>query len=353
MSRKITTEIFIERAKNTHGNKYDYSKVDYKGKDTKVCIICPEHGEFWQTPHNHYKHGCSKCGVEVVSQYKQKTTEDFIRKSKEIYKDKFKYDNTKYIDSKTLLKITCPIHGDVEVYPGNFLNGRGCPKCGQLLKGQYKKLNTETFIEKANIIHNNRYNYNKTNYKLSHEKVIIICPIHGEFTQTPNHHLNGEGCPICSQSKGERLVESILLKYNIPFEREITYKVNDIVKNKKEFRIDFVIKLNNRIYFIEYNGKQHYEPNDFFGGQKEFELQQKRDNYVRGFVNRHKDKISLLEISYKLKEMTVENKILKFLNIAPSISNDSCKQEELLEACDGNQQPSWPLTKPEGSETNS
>jgi hypothetical protein len=231
-----------------------------------------------------------------------------------------------------LVNIICPIHGIVKVYPGNFLNGRGCPKCGQSLKGQYKKLTTIEFIEKANKIHNNYYDYSKTDYILSSQKVIITCPIHGDFKQTPNHHLDGEGCPICKQSKGEKLVESVLLKYNIPFKREVTYNVNDIVKNKKEFRIDFVINLNNRTYFIEYNGKQHYEPSDFFGGEKEFKLQKKRDSYVRGFVNRHKSVLSLLEISYKLKKETVENKILEFLNIAPIISNDNSKWEELLEA---------------------
>ena len=351
--KRITTEIFIERAKKVHGNKYDYSKVEYKGKDEKVCIICPKHGEFWQTPHNHYKHGCPKCGVEIVSESKFSNTENFIKKSTELYGDLYDYSKTKYVDSKTHLIITCPIHGDVLVYPGNFLSGRGCQKCGQAKKGQYKKLNTQEFIKKANIVHNNKYNYDKTNYVLSNEKVIITCPIHGDFEQTPNHHLNGEGCPICKQSKGERLVESILIKYNIPFKREVTFHVNEIVKNKREFRIDFVIKQNNKLYFIEYNGKQHYEPSEFFGGQSEFELQKKRDEYVRGFVYRHKEKLSLLEISYTLKESTVEEKIIKFLNIAPSISNDSSKREELLEACDGNQQPSLELTIKEGSETNS
>ena len=86
-------------------------------------------------------------------------------------------------------------------------------------------------------------NYSKTKYVLSSKKVIITCPIHGDFEQTPNHHLGGEGCPVCKQSKGERLVENILLKYHIPFKREVTFHVDEIVKNRKEFRKTNLIKL--------------------------------------------------------------------------------------------------------------
>lgn len=352
MSRKITIDEFIRRAREKHGDKYDYSKVVYKSKDENVCIICPEHGEFWQTPANHYKHGCPKCGIKLTSDAKLKTTEDFIKESKSKFGDKYDYSKTIYKGMKIPLIITCPIHGDIEVTPTSHLMATGCPECGKAAKGQYKKLTTDEFIQKANIIHNNFYNYDKTVYELSSKKVIITCPIHGDFQQTPNHHLDGEGCPICKQSKGEKLVEKILQKYNIPFEREVTFHVDDIVKNKKEFRIDFVINLNDHIYFIEYNGKQHYESSDYFGGENEFILQQKRDEYVRGFAYRNKDKVSLLEISYKLKDSTVEQKIINFLNIAPSISNDSSKQGELLEICNDNQQPSIDLTTDEGSETN-
>lgn len=323
-----------------HGDKYDYSKVEYTGKDNKVCIICPEHGEFWQIANNHMRGtGCPKCGVKKVSNSKYKDTDYFIRKAKELYGNKYDYSKSIYKGIKELITITCPIHGDFEIPAGNHLHGGcGCKKCSNALKGQYKKLNTEQFIEKANKVHNNFYNYDKVEYILSNKKVIITCPIHGDFEQTPNHHLNGEGCPICKQSKGERLVESVLNKYNIPFKREVTFRVNEIVKNKKQFRIDFIVEFNNKLYFIEYNGKQHYESSEYFGGEEEFILQQKRDTYVRGFANRNKDKVSLLEISYKLKSETVENKIKEYL--APIIEYYNRKSGELLESCDANQQPS-------------
>ena len=68
MPKKLTTEEFISKAKEVHGNKYDYSKVEYVNNHTKVCIICPKHGEFWQTPNHHLLgHGCSKCKNEATS----------------------------------------------------------------------------------------------------------------------------------------------------------------------------------------------------------------------------------------------------------------------------------------------
>ena len=73
MSKKITQEEFIEKARLIHGNKYDYSKIVYINARTKVCIICPIHGEFWQTPHSHLNnHGCPACGKNVNNSVKRK-----------------------------------------------------------------------------------------------------------------------------------------------------------------------------------------------------------------------------------------------------------------------------------------
>lgn len=154
--------------------------------------------------------------------------------------------------------------------------------------------------------------------------------------QTPNHHLGGQGCPICKQSSGEKFVESILLRYNIPFKREVTFETKEIVRNTKSFRIDFVIEINEIKYFIEYHGLQHYEPVEFFGGEKAFIIQQKRDNYVKSFVNRNKNMLKLLELSYKLDIFTVEEKIVKFLNISQAPIRNNWKSTKNGELWDEN-----------------
>ena len=153
-NRTYTTEEFIEKAISIHKNKYDYSKVEYKHTDEKVCVIChnkdefgEEHGEFYVTPHSHIGHMKS-----------------------------------------------------------------GCPKCSQ------KFGNKERFIKLANLKFNNFYNYSKVEYKNALTDVTIICPTHGEFFITPNEHLCGRGCPHCQESSLEHEVRTILIENKINFE---------------------------------------------------------------------------------------------------------------------------------------
>jgi len=126
-TKKLNTEEFIEKAKAIHGDKYDYSLVEYKNNSTKVKIICPEHGVFEQIPSSHLKgSGCSKC-----SGTKKLTTEQFIEKAKAIHSDKYDYSLVKYKNNYTKVKIICPVHGTFKQRSGNHLYGQGCPECGR------------------------------------------------------------------------------------------------------------------------------------------------------------------------------------------------------------------------------
>ena len=182
-------ELFVERAKKIHGDKYDYSKVEYKGVHTKVCIICPTHGEFWQEPNSHlHGNGCPKCAG-----LKKFTTKEFIEKAKEIHGDKYDYSKVEYVNLTTKVCIICPTHGEFWQTPSAHIHQKqGCVYCSG------KKMNLESFIEKASVIHKGKYDYSKVNYVNNHTKVCIICPIHGEFWQTPSGHLRGQGCPKCA-----------------------------------------------------------------------------------------------------------------------------------------------------------
>lgn len=101
-------EQFIEEATKIHNNKYDYSKVEYTNCHTKVCIICPEHGEFWQAPLKHIcsQHGCPKCAGYGT------TLNDFLLAAKETFGDFYNYDKVIYKNLVTPVTVTCPIHGD-------------------------------------------------------------------------------------------------------------------------------------------------------------------------------------------------------------------------------------------------
>lgn len=198
-----TTEKIIGKFKKIHGNKYDYSKVNFIKTTIKVCIICPEHGEFWQEPHAHLKgQGCPKCGIIKRAKSKTNTNEKFIQKAKNVHGDKYDYSKINYINNKTKILIICPVHGEFEITPNAHINEkRGCPKCGNMLKGNKFKTNTNKLIEKAEKIHNNFYSYEKICYINNRTPIDIICPVHGIFKQTPEVHLSGHGCPECAKIK--------------------------------------------------------------------------------------------------------------------------------------------------------
>ena len=192
----MNTKEFIEKAKSIHGDKYDYSKVEYINATTKVCIICPKHGEFWQTPNNHthgtHPQNCPKCVGGVKS-----NIDDFVKKAKEIHGDRYDYSKVEYKNNRTKVCIICPEHGEFWQAPDGHLSGCGCPKCADLQRIKTRSSTTEEFIKKAREVHGDRYDYSKVDYTKASKKVCIICPEHGEFWQTANAHLCGAKCPKC------------------------------------------------------------------------------------------------------------------------------------------------------------
>ena len=190
---RLTTEEFIAKAREIHGDRYDYSKVEYVNSKTKVCIICPIHGEFWQIPSSHLNgQGCRKCGFLNTIKKRKTTLKEFITKSKLIHGDKYDYSKVEYKNCGTKVCIICPEHGEFWQSPYNHLNGCQCPKCSGKTT-----TNTMEFIARALEIHGDKYNYSKVEYINSQTKICIICPVHGEFWQTPNNHLRSQGCPKC------------------------------------------------------------------------------------------------------------------------------------------------------------
>jgi len=187
--RKLTQEEVIKRFKEKHGDRYDYSLVEYNGANVNVKIKCNEHGEFNQMPYNHFMgKGCSKC---IQS---KKTTNDFILDSKAVHGDIYDYSLVEYVNSKTKVKIICrkDNHGIFEQTPNSHLNGKGCFRCFGI-----KKQNTYEFIKKSIYTHGDKYDYSLVKYVNSRTIVKIICPIHSVFEQTPYNHILSMGCPKC------------------------------------------------------------------------------------------------------------------------------------------------------------
>ena len=108
MGKKLTTETFIEKARKVHGDRYNYSRVNYINSTIPVKIICPEHGEFEQRPAKHLSgQNCPKC-----SKHYRKTTKEFITEAKKVHNNKYDYSKVEYINGKTKVCIVCPKHGE-------------------------------------------------------------------------------------------------------------------------------------------------------------------------------------------------------------------------------------------------
>lgn len=245
-SRRSNNIDFIKKSKEIHGDKYDYSMVEYISCKKKVIIICPEHGDFLQTPNNHLnKQGCYKC----KNNSQRSNLDSFIKKSKEIHGDKYDYSKSKYVNIRTNIIITCKKHGDFLQKPNKHIKGQGCVKC----KIDNNTLTSKEFIKKAIYIHGDEYDYSKVEYKYTNKKVIIICRKHGEFKQTPMTHLRGTRCPKCALKFG--IMENKWLdKFNIKNEYR-QFKIGRYI-------VDGYDPITNTIY--EFNGDfWHGNPNRY------------------------------------------------------------------------------------------
>jgi len=285
-----TTEEWIASARKVHGDKYDYSKVNYVNNKTNVCIICPEHGEFLQNPKNHLKgNGCPKCANEATGERRRLSKSEFIKKSREVHGDKYDYSKVEYIDNKTKVCIICPEHGEFWQRPHDHLNGRGCRTC----EIEKRTLTKEEFIKKAKELHGDKYDYSKVTYVGAHTKIRIICHEHGEFWQRPNDHTKGAGCPKCNLSHLERSMMNYL------DEHEIAYDYQKRFKWFGRQSLDFYLP--EYKVGIECQGKQHFFPVERFGGDKGFKQTLERDKRKKALCEKHGVKLlyySNLSIKY-------------------------------------------------------
>lgn len=370
---------FIKKAQEIYGDRFDYSKFEYKGARVKGIITCKTHGQFEQTPGNHYKYnGCKSCKKLLLSKIHTKTFDEFIIKSNEKHHNKYDYSKFIFVDGITVGIIICAVHGEFLQIPNYHINGSGCKLCSN-----YRRLDKTMFVSDANKIHNNYYNYEKFIYTTYDIKSIIICPIHGEFLQNPNDHLSGQGCVLCgrkrSADKRTKSPEEFINEANIIHDNKYDYSLYKYINsrkkgivicalhgqfkqspgnhlagrgcprcmyknqemvhkyledNKYEFITQYFLRINGYRVFsdfyipklnliIEYNGEQHYKPvifnkyyynsSDHKKAQKQFKLQQKRDNDLRKYCKHNN--INLLEIDGRLYYLSTLKTYLEKLDL--------------------------------------
>lgn len=242
---------FIDDARSIWGYKYDYSLVDYKGSHIEVLIKYDD-VIYRQKPVLHLLG--YNCERDII-----KNQEDFLRKCYDKHGDKYDYSLVEYTGSQNKVKII--FEGKIyEQKAGAHIHSSG------LVEKVILKKTTKQFIKESNEIHNFRYDYSKVDYVNNQTKVIIICPIHGDFEQVSSSHLSGAGCPHCMESKGERKISKFLDQKNIEYVRQ--KKFDDCIGLRYKLPFDFYLP-KYRIA-IEFDGKQHYEPMEYFGGLESY-----------------------------------------------------------------------------------
>lgn len=328
---KYTTETWIKKAKEIHGDTIIYDKVIYNGSHEKVqlkCAICGH--EFWQEAREHLNgSGCRKCAMKRVGEYNHNvrkhnlgnlSTEEFVNRSKKIHGNDIDYSEVDYKNMNTKVCLICNQCGNkFWQTPRHHLHrGHGCPKCNGGVS------DTESdFLEKIKKLYGDKYDYSKVKYVKSNKKVCIICHNkskngleHGEFMMTPNALLSGHGCPSCNQSFSEEEIKDFLTSNNIDFIRQKTFEWLINPETKRKMRIDFYLPSYN--VAIECQGIQHFEPTDFGGFGEEWAI----ESFIK---NKQRDE--------KKKKLCEEHNIrmIYFSNVNNSVCNNKEKLLKLIE----------------------
>ncbi len=352
----LSQEEVINNFKNVHGNKWDYSLVNYKSTHIKVIIICPKHGEFKQTPSAHLRgDGCPKCRGMY------RTTEEAIALFENVHKGRYDYSKYNYITCESLGIIICRIHGEFKMSFHNHLAGKGCKRCGiqKNINNQKKKI--YDLLKEFDLSHNNSnisfsYPDIEKYYINNHTKIPILCnQCKKVFWREPITHKKGFSCPYCS-GWHRTLNEWIEIFENIHGKNKYGYSEiheinssNEIIsvkcykhgifKTKASYHqqgsgcpkcklshgeniIEIFLKENNIIYeiqkkfkdckyknflkfdfylpeynmCIEYDGGLHFKPVEYFGGEEAFEKTKMRDQIKNDYCKNNN--IKLVRIPY-------------------------------------------------------
>lgn len=227
-----SAKVFITKARAKHGNRYDYSKVIYVGAREKVIIICAEHGDFEQMANSHLNgSGCARCSGRYTH-----TAATFKAKAESVHDGRYTYVKSEYRGNRVPVTITCIIHGDFEQKPMDHLAGNGCFECGRITRSVKLVDSVETFIEKAKLVHGDKYDYSKVVYVNSNVKVLIICPTHGMFSKAPSKHIVGQGCPRCPNRYDEPsnlyIMTNGLDQVKIGFSMDINRRLENVNRNQ-------------------------------------------------------------------------------------------------------------------------
>lgn len=289
--KKITYE---EVKEYIESKGYELISKEYKGAKEKITLKCPN-GHIYDTDFHGFKNKGSRC--RKCSDKKRKLTYDYVKKYIESHG--YKLISKEYRNAKENLEVECPKGHIYDVNYSNFKSGKRCPYCN----GKHKY----TKEEMLSYFQSEGYEVLSSEYEDTSSRLIVKCN-HGHIYDTTFLNFkNGKRCPECKNFKGELKVEEILKEYDIEFKKQYKFKN---CKFKRHLPFDFYIPKYNLL--IEYDGKQHYEISEYFGGYEGFIDTKIRDTIKNIYCKEHR--LELLRISYK-DFKNIENILINKLNL--------------------------------------
>lgn len=242
----MTQDEVIHAFRAKHGQKYDYSLVEYRNSMSPVVIICTDHGPFQQRPGKHiFGQACPACADASRNESKRLTWDVFIQKAQQVHGDRYLYSQPcTTMSGQCRLKIVCPAHGLFHQAAEKHLQGQGCTQCSLKSRGIRARKSLEDFIIEARRVHGDTYSYDESVYEGARKHLTITCPNHGDFRQMPTNHLGRKGhegtrCPSCatpgrrSRRASQWLDELgvVIREYRVTEQRRLTLDGFDPITN--------------------------------------------------------------------------------------------------------------------------
>jgi len=306
MKNQIGLENFLELVKDKHENFYSYPNTTLTRLSDVIYIQCPIHGEFSQRASDHLRSGCKKCGVENGKINSRIPIEKQVEEFNKVHNNFYSYPDLNWKNRIDFVNISCPIHGIFKQTAINHTRGHGCPECGRLKTAESKSYSKQDFVNKADIVHDFKFDYTKSIYKNAKSNITITCRSHGDFEQRVSNHLSGKGCPKCINNSSRK--ENVL--YNFLSEHFETQQSNRSILGRQE--LDIVVE--SKKLAIEYDGL-YWHSEKFIDN----------DYHLNKTVNANKkgyDLVHVFEDEWVNKEEVVKSKILGYLGIYKHIIED-------------------------------
>lgn len=284
--KKITREEFEKRVSNVSNDTIDVSNFEFENTQKSGLCRCKICGNEWYAKAYSILqgHGCRKCYDKRNSQKRLISLGEVQKRISESGSNAVIIGD--YIDTKHKCNAKCSDCGNIwRPNVSEIMRGHSCPCCSKIKQGINRRLSEEEYRKRCEELYGTIYDLSELNYTTIRNNVYPICKRHGKVEINAYQFLKGNGCLKCKMHSGQNKLSEYLKKNDIKIEDE--YNKFEWLKTEKGGRMSLDMYLVEYNIAIEYQGRQHFEPVDKFGGEKEFQNTKERDLNKKKACRKH------------------------------------------------------------------